>query len=154
MGGANIDHIISSISVQFSSEGYERVRWRFSIQGYPYYVFTEDYTSTAQFYPFQDSHNFPMIIEQYNNSLTGTFPIMNITVFYNDADQLEEIGSTYDSNVVSLKVTNNSDSFIPNLQLTFSTYIPGNYQLNIPFNIGLRVNGDNDNLLHITGTIL
>ena len=78
---------------------------------------------------------------------------MEITVYYNDADQLEEISSTYDSRVASLKVVNNSDTYIPHLQLTFSVYNPGNYILHTPFSIDLRVNSDNDNLLHITGDI-
>lgn len=152
-GGANIDQIISSISVKFSSEGYDRVNWEFIIQDYKYRVFTEDYTSTAQLYPFQDSHDFQMAIEQYGQSLTGSSPIMEITVYYNDADQLEEISSTYDSRVASLKVVNNPDTYIPHLQLTFSVYNPGNYILYTSFIIDLRVNGDNDNLLHIKGNI-
>ena len=152
-GGANIDQIISSISVKFSSEGYNRVNWLYIIQDYEYRVSTEDYTSTAQFYPFQDSHDFQITIEQYDQQLTGSSPIMEITVYYNDADQLEEVGSTYDSRVSSLVVVNNSDTYIPHLQLTFSVYNPGNYILHTPFSIDLRVNGDNDNLLHITGDI-
>jgi len=152
-GGANIDQIISSITLQFSSEGYERVYWNYSIQDYSHRIFTEDYTRTGQIYAFQESNRFLVTIEQYDKQLTGLSPLMQIVIFHNDADQLEIIDKTYNSSVMSLEVVDHSDSMVPNHELNFSVNNPGIEQSNVSFSIVLLVNNDNKNLVYITGLI-
>lgn len=152
-GGANIDQIISSITLQFSSEGYERVYWNYSIQDNSHRIFTEDYMRTSSIYAFQESHRFLVTIEQYDKQLTGLSPLMQITIFHNDADQLEIIDKTYNSSVMSLEVEDYPDSMVPNHKLNFSVNNPGIEQSNASFSIVLLVNNDNKNLVYISGSI-
>lgn len=152
-GGANIDQIIGSITLQFSSEGYERVYWNYNTQDGSHRIFTEDYTSTGQIYAFQESYRFLVTIEQYDKQLTGLSPTMQIVIFHNDVDQLEIIDKTYNSSVMSLEVEDYSYSIVPNHKLIFSINNPGIEQSNASFSIVLLVNNDNKNLAYITGSI-